>query len=314
MRALLLASLLLACTPAGGESASPPAPVSASTSRPSAAPASAPAPEPSGDTAPVAAARRCLPVVAAECGCVYSCGLGTERSPGRWSVAHEHWAPHPVTARVDRWCVEGRCTEAFFGAIVCGGICPPRPAEPDCRLVGDRCEAAPQAHAQAAPAPLTPIEGWPFHAWDRAEAITYNQVPYGPGIPLRVYDAGHGWSPNIRERTPISAAQAERAVAWVKTTRGEVEVSKCAFPRHAVVLYAGETPVGSANVCFECGDILVWPDFEPRDDDDDDASPAAARKRERAYAKKLAAYKKVFPQWERLFRDELGFSLAPPRP
>jgi hypothetical protein len=89
----------------------------------------APTPEPS-EAAPTAE-RRCLPVVAAECGCVYSCGVGTRDAEG-WSVAHSFWGDTPVRARVDRWCVEGQCTEAFFGEIVCDGICAPRPADPSC--------------------------------------------------------------------------------------------------------------------------------------------------------------------------------------
>ncbi|WAS95555.1 hypothetical protein [Nannocystis punicea] len=132
MRAAVVVCLLLACTPQGGSPAAPTPP-------PAPAPASA---EPSSAPAPTSPARRCLPVVAADCGCVYSCGLGTEQEPGRWSVAHEHWAPQAITARVDRWCVDGRCTEAFFGEIVCSGICPPKPAEPNCRLVDDHCETS----------------------------------------------------------------------------------------------------------------------------------------------------------------------------
>lgn len=75
--------------------------------------------------------RRCLPVVAADCGCVYSCGVGTLDADG-WSVVHPRWGDTPVRARVDRWCVEGECTDAFLGEIVCGGICAPRAADPSC--------------------------------------------------------------------------------------------------------------------------------------------------------------------------------------
>ncbi|WP_434416598.1 hypothetical protein [Nannocystis pusilla] len=153
--------------------------------------------------------------------------------------------------------------------------------------------------------PLTPSETWPFVAWDRAEAFTFNHVAYGPGVPLRVYDATSGWSPKIAERKPISAAQAGSAVERVVATRGTLEVSKCAFPRHAVVLFAGDTPVGSINVCFECGDILVWPDFEP---------PASGPTAERRHRQQMKAYKRVFPEWERFFRDDLGFPLTPPAP
>lgn len=153
----------------------------------------------------------------------------------------------------------------------------------------------------APPRPLTPSKTWPFVVWDRAEAFTFNHVAYGPGVQLRVYD-GQAWSPKIAARRPISAQQGQRAVQWVVATRGEIEVSKCPFPRHAVVLYAGETPVGSVNVCFECGDILVWPEFEP---------PPAEGQEERRSRLQMAGYKKVFPRWEKFFRDELGLPLAP---
>lgn len=169
--------------------------------------------------------------------------------------------------------------------------------------------------APAVPAkPLTKTSTWPFVAWDRAEAITFNHLPYGPGVQLRVYDDVRGWSPKIAGRRPITRPQGERAVKWVIATGGAVEVSKCAFPRHAVVLYAGDTPVGTANVCFECGDILVWPDLDPPPDYDH-WTDAAEKRYERSYKRKLAAYEKVFPQWEQFFRDELGFPLVPvPRP
>lgn len=164
--------------------------------------------------------------------------------------------------------------------------------------------AAPAAsEVPAAPArPLVASKTWPFVVWDRAEAFSFNHVAYGPGVQLRVYD-GQAWSPKIVARRPVSAEQGERAVQWVVATRGEIEVSKCPFPRHAVVLYAGETPVGSVNVCFECGDILVWPEFEP---------PPADGQEERRIRLQMTGYKKVFPRWEKFFRDELGLPLAPP--
>ncbi|MDC0715498.1 hypothetical protein [Nannocystis bainbridge] len=151
--------------------------------------------------------------------------------------------------------------------------------------------------------PLTPSKTWPFVVWDRAEAFTFNHLLYGPGIPLRVWDATSGWSPKIVDRKPVTPEQASHAVEWVVATRGDLEVSKCAFPRHAVVLYAGDTPVGSVNVCFECGDILVWPAFE---------APATGPAAERRHSQQMKAYKRVFPQWQRFFRDELGFPLTPP--
>lgn len=85
------------------------------------------------------AQRRCLPVVADECGCVYTCGVGTETSPGVWSVEHPFWAPTKLKAKIAPWCVSGDCTEAFHVEIVCGGICTPKPADRGCHFEGDRC-------------------------------------------------------------------------------------------------------------------------------------------------------------------------------
>lgn len=177
------------------------------------------------------------------------------------------------------------------------------PASPEPAGVAEAVTPAPVSEAPVQP--LTRTRVWPFVAWDRAEAIGFNHVAYGPGVPLRAYAEATGWSPKIVERRAISREQGARAVEWVVATRGEIEVSKCAFPRHAVVLYAGATPVGSVNVCFECGDILVWPEFEPPPAEDTSAGY------ERRFRRQMAGYKRVFPQWERFFRDELGLPLAP---
>jgi len=89
--------------------------------------------------ASAAAPKRCLPVVAAACGCVYTCGVGTETSPGSWSVDHPFWAPSKIKATIAPWCVSGDCTDAFHGEIVCDGICAPKPADHGCHFEGERC-------------------------------------------------------------------------------------------------------------------------------------------------------------------------------
>jgi hypothetical protein len=99
---------------------------------------------------------------------------------------------------------------------------------------------------------------WPYRAWDRAEAITFNRGKLQHPVKLRVVD-GDGWSPEVATRQPMSLKQARRAAALVEVAGGDFLVSNCPLPRHAVVLYDGDEPVGSANVCFTCGDILVWP-------------------------------------------------------
>ena len=41
-----------------------------------------------------------------------------------------------------------------------------------------------------------------------------------------------------------------------------MRISKCPFPRHGIVFFDGDNnPVASANICFQCGDILVWPPY-----------------------------------------------------
>ena len=133
-----LAALITSCASSAPPATSAPAPSPGSTERPAVAPAAEPA-EPVPAPAPE---RRCLPVVAAECGCVYSCGVGTRDADG-WSVAHSFWGDTPIRARVDRWCVEDQCTDAFFGEIVCALICAPRPADPSCAFDAEgRCSGS----------------------------------------------------------------------------------------------------------------------------------------------------------------------------
>jgi hypothetical protein len=83
--------------------------------------------------APTAAESRCLPVVAKECGCVYSCGVGT-RDGDIWKVKHAFWGDTELTAKIDKWCAGNACTEAFHADIVCDGICLPKPADSTCHF------------------------------------------------------------------------------------------------------------------------------------------------------------------------------------
>ena len=86
----------------------------------------------------------------------------------------------------------------------------------------------------------------------------------------------------------------------LRRTQGEMDVSECPYPRHAVVLLAGEIPVGSINVCFACGDILIWPPFK--------REASWARKKEKMYDKLMRVYEDVFPQWTRFFEEDLGIA------
>ncbi len=95
--------------------------------------------KPKPANAPTAGERECLPVVAPNCGCVYSCGIGTRQPDGSYSVQHSFWKNTRLRARIADWCVNGACTPAFHAEIVCSGICPRRPADETCRFEADTC-------------------------------------------------------------------------------------------------------------------------------------------------------------------------------
>lgn len=141
---------------------------------------------------------------------------------------------------------------------------------------------------------------WPYHVWDRAEAVTFNHVPEGPNVGLYAYDED-GWSEHLLDRKSISSSQAAQAVALVKATEGGVEVSKCPFPRHAVILYDGEVPVASINVCFQCGDILIWPPWPGNEI----GTPGWKGRHDH----QLVLHKQTFPKWKTFFKDDVGFAV-----
>ena len=163
--------------------------------------------------------------------------------------------------------------------------------------------APPEAEAEpeAPPEPeLTKTDAWPFVEWDHAKTYVFN-LDRGRGLSLFAYNASKGWNIRIHSEQDISKAQADRAVELTERTRGTFMVSKCPMPRHAVVLFSGDTPVASMNVCFECGDILVWPKWDP----DGEGSEASGEMR----AKLQKAYDRAYPQWETFFGKTLGLEL-----
>ena len=162
-----------------------------------------------------------------------------------------------------------------------------------------------------APEPPPPVSRsgkvWPFHAWNEAVAVTYNHMRIRPGVPLLAYDE-RGWSPHVVEQKPLSRENADVAVMLLAATEGGVDVSKCPFPRHAIVLLDSGVPVASINVCFECGDIRTWPSWGP-EPDWDKLTDKEMRAMELRAAKQLKLYDKTFPKWQAFFRDEVGFPL-----
>ena len=123
--------VLASCGASSSEAATP-----AEAARPAPVPAAAPEAE------QLSGASRCLPVVSVECGCVYDCGVGgPPDASGVVTVNHAFWS-EPITARVQQWCVNGECTEAFAAELVCGVICDPKPADPTCAFRQGRCGSA----------------------------------------------------------------------------------------------------------------------------------------------------------------------------
>jgi len=150
------------------------------------------------------------------------------------------------------------------------------------------------------PVSLTPSKAWPFHAWDRAEAYTFNLRRPGPGAKLRVYNEKQGWTESPTKGPTLTAKQAKKALGLIAKTQGQMIVSKCPFPRHGIVFFQGETPVASVSVCFECGDIMVWPAYSQ--------DPSWQERKSRRFGKLMKSYKRVFPQWEALFESELSLN------
>lgn len=108
--------------------------------------------------------------------------------------------------------------------------------------------------------------GWPGKAWTTAKAYTFNWRRYGPPAKwLHIYEEPGGLNGSVRNHVDLTEAQANAAFDLVKSTEGEMLMSKCAFPRHGVVFYDKDNKaVGSVSVCFGCGDILVWPPYAKR--------------------------------------------------
>ena len=130
---------------------------------------------------------------------------------------------------------------------------------------------------------------WPYHAWDRAESVVMNWAPYGPDSEMRAHD-DKGWTTRLAYRAPLDAELAKRSVDLAVKEGGELETTKCPIPRHAVVLFEGETPVASINVDLTCDNVLLWPRWS--------STPPTMQA-------KVA--KEFLPQWRSFFLDELHF-------
>jgi hypothetical protein len=164
----------------------------------------------------------------------------------------------------------------------------------DAGPIESKIEVPPDA---APPPELIASKKWPFFTWDRAEAYVFNLQRFGPGATLFAYN-DKGWNKNLVAKKDITNKLANEAIALLRKTQGEMMVSKCAFPRHAIVLFQGEHPVASINVCFECGDILIWPRYSKAANWDD--------RKSKMYPKLAKAYDRAFPKWTKLFEKKIG--------
>lgn len=146
------------------------------------------------------------------------------------------------------------------------------------------------------PAPKTPQKGtFPFVQWSYAKAYTFNFFQTQQA-PLRVVESDGRWSPHINSEMLANDEIALRAAELVSATRGSVELTKCTFPRHAIVYFGtDDKPVASANVCFDCEAVLAWPDY-PKPDDFNQARMAGK-------------FEKALPLWRRLFERDLALPI-----
>jgi len=145
-----------------------------------------------------------------------------------------------------------------------------------------------------------PTVKWSKLKYATARAYTFNFGRYGPGNkglhaygPYRSKSGGVvGLNPAIRNSVALTKRQARKALRLVQRVQGDVLVSKCAFPRHGVVFFDDkETPIASVSVCFECGDILVWPKWDQR-----------RSKRPKTYSRSfMRKYDKTMVRWKRFF-------------
>ncbi len=133
---------------------------------------------------------------------------------------------------------------------------------------------------------------FPFKTWSYAKAYTYNFFEDRP-VPMRVVSEDAAWSPHIRSEQLIDEKHARRSAELVAVTRGSIEMTKCTFPRHAVVYFdRADKPVASVDVCFSCEAVLAWPDYERRENYN--------------YERAASKFEKTLPLWRRLFEKELG--------
>lgn len=142
---------------------------------------------------------------------------------------------------------------------------------------------------------------WP-PSWKTAKAYAFNQQEFGPGVALYAYKQGV-WSANITQETKLTTQQANDAIELTHRLGGTLKVSKCAFPRHAVVFFdEQEQPVASVNVCFQCGDVLVWPPYSSADNWNQQRFSEQGREMPLVFD----AHEQVLPLWKTILIEQLA--------
>lgn len=150
---------------------------------------------------------------------------------------------------------------------------------------------------------------WPFAEWETAKAYAFNFRPMERNVALHIYKQPEGWNPNIVEIREVVPDVGQRVIRWVNNTRGANLVSKCPFPRHGIVLFDEDgAAVGSVSVCFECGDILVWPSYFRTEDEYlkalNDINP------DTEISRLFDAHEEVLASYKILFETELNMPIV----
>ena len=164
------------------------------------------------------------------------------------------------------------------------------------------------------PLPKSLQQDWPPQKWSHAKAYTFNFVPFGPGQKSYIYRADT-WNGKIQKTYPITEEQAEYAVHLIHQTAGNVETSKCTFPRHGIVYFdENDTPIASINYCFSCGGVLVWPPyFEDMEEEYKKYDIQGKKVEGKEYIDPLVIqiYEELTPSYEQLFLNVLNMSRYP---
>ena len=148
---------------------------------------------------------------------------------------------------------------------------------------------------------------WPPQEWSYAKAYTFNFVPYGPGQSLYLYK-DKVWNKNTPTSYSINKEQADYALSLVHKTAGNIETSKCTFPRHGIVYFdAQDEPVASINFCFSCEALLVWPPYQSIDEQykRDEIPGKNVEGREWVEPLVVQIYYELLPAYKHLFFEQL---------